>query len=61
MLKMGKADITRGKRKKGILDEATFREDKKTLEWIKTQPTWAKDIAYYEESLPKETKSEKKK
>ena len=63
MLKMGKANIARGERKKRILDEAKFKEDTKTQEWIDTQPTWAEDIAYYEESIKpvKETKSKKEK
>ena len=63
MLKMSEAKITRGERKKRILDEAKFKEDTKTIEWINTQPTWAEDINYYLENKPKPiiTKSKKEK
>ena len=54
-----KQELVRGKKWKLIKDEAEFKGDGKTLEWLKSQPSIVANISAYENSLVKPKKDPK--
>ncbi len=61
MHKMGEASLKRGEKWTKIRELYAFQKRDKDVTWLDSQKSIVADMKEYADSLPKETKSEKKK